>query len=143
MLARLAGLMIPASEKYGAPGADDEIILADIMATARAQAVLLKEGLQALDAYALEQHDVPFLALDQAGCLRVVERFQQQSKRFIRAVIIVTAQCYYRDARVMESLGMEARAPFPAGFELEEGDWSLLDPVRARGRIWRDADKQG
>ena len=28
-------------------------------------------------------------------------------------------------------------APFPKGYALEQGDWSLLDPVRARGRIWR------
>jgi hypothetical protein len=48
-------------------------------------------------------------------------------------------QCYYRDARVMESLGMEARPPFPKGYELEQGEWSLLDPVRDRGKMWRDA----
>ena len=39
----------------------------------------------------------------------------------------------------MRSLEMEARAPFPKGFEVEAGDWSLLDPVRARSPIWRDA----
>jgi hypothetical protein len=38
---------------------------------------------------------------------------------------------------VMRSIGMEARPPFPKGHELEQGDWSLLEPVRARGRIWR------
>ena len=37
------------------------------------------------------------------------------------------------------SLGMEPRAPFPKGHVLPQGDWSLLDPVRARGKIWRDA----
>jgi hypothetical protein len=40
--------------------------------------------------------------------------------------------CYYRDDRVMVSLGLEARPPFPKGYVLEQGDWSLLDPVRAR-----------
>jgi hypothetical protein len=39
----------------------------------------------------------------------------------------------------MRSLGMEARAPFPKGFEVPAGDYDLLDPVRARGPIWRDA----
>jgi hypothetical protein len=42
----------------------------------------------------------------------------------------ITLQCYYRDDRVMRSLGMEPRSPFPEGFELEQGDWSPLDPVR-------------
>jgi hypothetical protein len=47
--------------------------------------------------------------------------------------------CYYRDDRVMISLGMEARPPFPKGYEVEQGDWSLLDPVRAMPKLWRDA----
>ena len=36
--------------------------------------------------------------------------------------------CYYRDDRVMVSLGLEARPPFPKGHVLEQGDWSLLRP---------------
>ena len=47
----------------------------------------------------------------------------------------IVLQCYYRDDRVMISLGMEPRAPFPKGHELPQGDWFLLDPVRARGKI--------
>jgi hypothetical protein len=47
--------------------------------------------------------------------------------------------CYYRDDRVMLSLGLEPRAPFPKGHVLEGGDWSLLDPVRARKPFWREA----
>ncbi len=50
----------------------------------------------------------------------------------------IVLQCYYRDDRVMRSLDMEVRPPFPKGFELEQGDWSLLDPVRARPKLFRD-----
>jgi len=53
--------------------------------------------------------------------------------------VSLVMQCYYRDDRVMESLGMEPRPPFPEGFEVEEGDWSMLEPVQRRGKIWRDA----
>ena len=52
---------------------------------------------------------------------------------------LAVSRCYYRDDRVMRSIGMELRPPFPRGFDVAPGDWSLLDPVRARGRIWRDA----
>jgi hypothetical protein len=48
-------------------------------------------------------------------------------------------KAYYRDPRVMRSLGMEARPPYPLGFDVEQGDFGLLDPVRARGPIWRKA----
>ena len=39
----------------------------------------------------------------------------------------------------MRSLGMEVRPPFPKGFQVEPGDWSLLDAVRSRPKIYRDA----
>ncbi len=48
-------------------------------------------------------------------------------------------QCYYRDDRVLRSLGLELRAPFPKGYTLEQGDWSLLDPVKARAGTLRRA----
>jgi hypothetical protein len=40
---------------------------------------------------------------------------------------------------VLRSLGLELRAPFPKGYALEQGDWSLLDPVRARAGTLRRA----
>ena len=51
----------------------------------------------------------------------------------------VIPQCYHRDDRVMRAFGMEPRPPFPKGFEVEQGDWSLLDPVRARPKLYRPA----
>jgi len=50
----------------------------------------------------------------------------------------IVLQCYYRDDRVMRSLGLEVRPPFPKGFEVEQGDWSLLDLVRARPKLYRE-----
>ena len=49
----------------------------------------------------------------------------------------VVMQCYYRDDRVVRSLGLEARPPYPRGHVLEDGDRSLLDPVQARPPMWR------
>ena len=39
---------------------------------------------------------------------------------------------------VMRALGLE-----PPGRVLEQGDWSLLDAVRGRKRMWRDVDGTG
>ena len=58
-----------------------------------------------------------------------------QSLMYLSQIIL---QCYYRDDRVMRSLDMEVRPPFPKGFEVEQGDWSLLDPVRARPKLYRE-----
>ena len=47
------------------------------------------------------------------------------------AEVLVT-QCYYRDDRVVRSLGMELRPPHPEGYAVDQGDWSVLDQVRKR-----------
>ena len=39
--------------------------------------------------------------------------------------------------------GIEPQPPFPKGRVLEQGDWSLLDAVRGRPRMWRDVDDPG
>ena len=39
--------------------------------------------------------------------------------------------------RVLRSLGLELRAPFPKGYTLEQGDWALLDPVKERSGTLR------
>src|ERR1700704_1359413 len=58
----------------------------------------------------------------------------------LAAIARVILLCYYRDDRVMHSLGQEPRPPFPKGHTVEQGDWSLLDPVRARSRMYRPVD---
>ena len=59
--------------------------------------------------------------------------------RAAATLVRVVLQCYYRDDRVLRSLGLELRAPFPKGYTLEQGDWALLDPVRARAGTLRRA----
>ena len=135
-VAAIVGMMIPASEKYAVPGADDDTILADILGTAREHVDLLKAGLATLDRLA---NEVTFVELDGAARIALIEDRKEELDAFIRALTSMTVQCYYRDARVMASLGMEARPPFPEGFEVPQGDWSILDPVRDRGKVWRDA----
>ncbi|MEM7365561.1 MAG: hypothetical protein AAF525_16190, partial [Pseudomonadota bacterium] len=45
LLASLAAMLIPASEKYDVPGADDDAIMTDIIGTARQHADTFKTGL--------------------------------------------------------------------------------------------------
>ncbi|MFU8817757.1 MAG: hypothetical protein ACNA7W_20620 [Pseudomonadales bacterium] len=134
-LRRLAGLMIPASLDYGAPGADDEAIFADILKTLAPQSELVRQAVDELNAVA----GGDFAELDPAAQSAASERFRTSGSPLVGLLVALVTQCYYRDDRVMRSLEMEPRPPFPLGFELEDGDWSLLDPVRARGKRYRDA----
>lgn len=133
-LAGIAGIMIPASTEYDVPGADDAKIFADVLATARAMADTVRAALMQIDQLAGSS----FVELQANQQVAVCERFRAAGSPLVGALVALITQCYYRDDRVMRSLGMEARPPFPRGYELEEGDWSLLDPVRARTPFYRE-----
>ena len=138
-LAAIVGAMIPASDEYAVPSAADPAIFADILTLVKRHPEPVIEALEALEAIAHSRHSTGFNALDEDAKAATLETFRQSATPHLRAIVSMTAQCYYRDDRVMASLGMEPRPPFPKGFEVEQGDLSLLDPVRARGRIWREA----
>jgi hypothetical protein len=131
----LAGMMIPASSEFDVPGADDAVIFADIIGTMGRDLVHVRDALRELTTLA----GGAFADLDPARREAVVMAFRERGGVAAATLSRVILQCYYRDDRVVRSLGLEARAPFPKGHTLEQGDWSLLDPVRKRPKMWRDA----
>ncbi len=129
-LRRVAGLMVPASTEYKVPGADDPKIVADIERSIGRDMGEIHNALAALAGIA---------DLDDAAAMAKAEAFRSAGGPAVAAFERCVLQCYYRDDRVVISLGLEARPPFPKGHVLEQGDWSLLDPVRKRAKMWRDA----
>jgi hypothetical protein len=131
----LAGMIIPASAKYDVPGADDDAIVADIVASIGRDADRVREALARLRTLA----GGPFAALDATRRVEVAAALRADGGAAVRTLTRIVLLCYYRDDRVMLSLGLELRPPFPIGHVIEQGDWSLLDPVRARKPFWRPA----
>jgi hypothetical protein len=131
----LAEMMIPASAEFGVPSAGDDAIFADILQSLGRDAGHVTAVLQALDAMS----GGPFADLDPQRRDTVAAQLRETGGEALTYLTRIILQCYYRDDRVMRSLGMEPRPPFPKGFEVEQGDWSLLDPVRARPKLYRDA----
>ena len=127
-LRTVAAMMIPASEEYEVPGADDAAIQADMLATLGRDT---KRVAAALD-YLARLADGPLAALDAQRREAVAREFRASGGVAAATLIRVVLQCYYRDDRVLRSLGLELRPPFPKGHILPDGDWSLLDPVKAR-----------
>ncbi|RPH92627.1 MAG: hypothetical protein EHM68_16895 [Lysobacterales bacterium] len=133
-LRMVAASMIPANAELGLPGANDSPIFADILEAAAPDGAGVRLALRFLD----ETSGGNFAALDAGSQAAMAEKFRiDHPNQFILLVSIVV-RCYYRDDRVMRWLSMEPRPPFPLGFELKQGDWSLLDPVRARPRLYRE-----
>ncbi len=81
----------------------------------------------------------PLAELDAAKRDAIANEFRANGGDAAATLVRVVLQCYYRDDRVLRSLGLELRAPFPKGYALEQGDWSLLDPVKARSGTLRRA----
>ena len=127
-LRTVAAMIIPASEEYNVPGADDAAIQADILATLGRDTGMVRAALDHLARLAGK----PLAELDWAKRDAVAGEFRATAGAAAAALVRVVLQCYYRDDRVLRSLGHELRAPFPKGYTLEQGDWSLLDPVKAR-----------
>jgi len=117
-LREIVGFMIPAGA--GRPAASDDGIFADILVTLKPHAAVVQEALEI------------YRATDLEGLSR-------SRHAAVSALVGFTVQCYYRDDRVLQALEMEARPPHPLGYDVEESDWALLEPVRGRGRIYRDA----
>jgi hypothetical protein len=132
-LRAIAAMMIPASAAYHVPGADDPAIQADLLATLGRDGKLVAAALDHLACLAGK----PLADLDDATRDAVGSEFRATGGVAAATLIRVVLQCYYRDDRVLRSLNLELRPPFPLGYTLEQGDWSLLDPVKARQPMWR------
>lgn len=134
-LRMIAGMMIPASAEYDVPGADDAAIQADIVATLGRDGAAVRSALDHLARLAGQ----PLATLGSTKRDAVVAEFRTTGGVTAATLSRVILQCYYRDDRVLKSLNLEPRAPFPRGHQLEQGDWSLLEPVKTRPPMWRRA----
>ena len=131
----IAGMIVPASPEYAVPGADDAAVQADITATLGRDGNQVRAALDHLARLAGR----PLANLGDSEREAVAKQFRASGGSAAATLIRVVLQCYYRDDRVLRSLGLELRPPFPLGYALEQGDWSLLDPVKARPSMWRRA----
>lgn len=138
-LRRLAGIMLPASAEHAVPAADDEVIFADIIRSLGRDRGHVRMALAMLR----DMAGGDFEALDGTKAEAAVLALLERRTPVVTTLGRVVLQCYYRDDRVVRSIGLEPRAPFPKGHALDQGDWSLLDAVRERPRMWRDVDGKG
>lgn len=133
-LRMIAGWMIPASADFNLPGADDPAIVADIVASVGRDIVDLKRALALIDAARGAEGS---RLTRPADLIAELKRNDDGPFAILESLVL---RIYYRDDRVLQSIGMDVRPPFPKGYSVEEGDWSLLEPVKARGVVYRDAD---
>lgn len=129
--------IIPADDQFRVPGAADPDIFTRILTLANQFEEPLKNGLIALNRQSVDRFQTSFIestAIEQSNLMR---ELRDSGNTFVRIVLSITLQSYYQDPRVLESVDLETRAPHPQGYNVEQGDWSLLDPVRKRQKFYR------
>jgi hypothetical protein len=110
-------MMIPASAEYGIPSAGDDAIFSDILRSLGRDTEHVIAVVGTLDA----QSGGSFADLDPRCQDALAAQLRATGGEALTYLTRIILQCYYRDDRVMRSLGMEPRPPFPKGFEVEQG----------------------
>jgi hypothetical protein len=128
--------IVPASSEYAVPGADDVVIFSDIVASLGRDTQTVRQALS----HIAELAGGEFAELSVARQGEALAAFRADQTAAASVLYSITVQCYYRDDRVLASIGLEPRAPYPKGYDVTAGDLTLLDPVRDRGPIYREAN---
>ena len=128
LLTRLCDLMIPAGK--GRPSAADPELFNDILSRLSTHEAVLKPALAILATLALEK-------LTASEQVTLINQHRQAYATFFQVFESQVIQAYYANSAVLTSLGVNAPSPYPGGYDVEETDWSLLDPVRGREPFYR------
>lgn len=132
-------MIVPASDDGRKPSAAEVDVLGYIQRHEAETVPTLCIELDRLDAAAEAAFARPFAEVEATARLELVDEMRTREPRFLRTLALQTVTCYYQDDRVVFALGLEARPPFPEGHDVVPGDLSLLDPVRARNKLYREA----
>ena len=134
----LMDLMIPASRDGRMPSARSLDLFADTAGLSLKDAALLQSGLREIEAWAQGDHGATFAQLQTTAAMAVVDHMRARHPDFIHAFNLNTTARYLKDASVMPLIGLEPRPPWPKGHAVKEGDWSLIEVVRKRPKIYRE-----
>jgi len=135
-LAGVLDALIPPSADGRLPGAGAAGVVTrveQVLQTLPDLRAMVVEGLSELEVQARAQHGRPF-----ADCEAAERSALVATQGFAYALIPHTYVGYYQEDAVLEAIGMEARPPHPKGYAIAENDLSLLDPVKARSKRYRE-----
>ena len=132
--------LIPSNERL--PGAGESGI-ADYVAGAAAESKglsdLLANGLALIESVSQADHSNRFRDLSGEQRDGVLKRIEQEQELFFQELVRHTYNGYYSNSRVIEALGLDPRPPQPRGYTVEAGNLALIENVKRRGQMYRDA----
>jgi hypothetical protein len=133
--------LIPPSGDGRLPGAGALGVAADVEAAVEATPALapvIQGGVAALERLSRARKAEGFGALSRAERVAVLHELEGADPVFVPTLMMLAYVGYYGNDRVVAVLKPDANAPHPRGYEVEPDDAALLDPVRSRGKLYRD-----
>ena len=137
-LACILDAIIPKSDDGKLPGAGEIGLARDIVQRAPELRPAIVQAIADLNELARQRGVEGFAELPSEARAEVLNEHESAGADLLRGLIFHTYVSYYQDGRIAIGLGLEARPPYPKGYELETGDLSLLDAVRQRGKLYRE-----
>ena len=141
-LIALLDVIIPANEARGLPSAAELNYLEYLEKFGADQISTIKEELEGLNKAALDKTQRPFFDLEKGEQQELCGLLREMNHRFARTILVQTLNCYYQDSRVLNAWGRKAGAQFPRGNKVPQDDLTMLDPVRKRGKIFREVGEK-
>ncbi|MHC4709171.1 MAG: gluconate 2-dehydrogenase subunit 3 family protein [Planctomycetota bacterium] len=136
--------IIPASEDGRFPGAGRLGVgerLTTMLAERPELEPLFEAGLASIRRRAEERDAAGFGALPRSERVAVLREVEASEPAFFGIVLMQAYLGYYSHRQVADLLGVQS-PPQPDGYDLEPGDLSLLDPVRRRPPMYREAPSE-
>ncbi|MFQ5874991.1 MAG: gluconate 2-dehydrogenase subunit 3 family protein [Dehalococcoidia bacterium] len=132
--------IIPASG--GFPGAGDLDVTGYIDAAVGRSAEskrLFGEGLAQIQVASGALGAEAFATLSNAKKDAVLRQVESRCPAFFQALVRHTYEGYYTNPKIAKLLGPGVRPPQPLGHDVEHGNLGLLENVKKRGRVYREA----
>jgi hypothetical protein len=92
-----------------------------------------------LDKVCEEKKGMAFIDLDEVNKMQAINDCKLVDVRVFSAMVGHLLKAYYTDPAVLIKIKSGSVPPFPNGNPIEEDDWSILEPVYERGRVFREA----
>jgi hypothetical protein len=98
---------------------------------------LIAAGLAALDSKASDLGATSFAELPAEARAALIPEVAAAHPGFLETLVFHLYTAYYQNPRVIAAIGLKPEPPYPGGYELEQGDLGLLEPVRRRKNLYR------
>ena len=140
LLVSVLNRIVPAADAF--PGAGDLGVASYIdrvVGQSTALRRLFAQGLVQITLMSQTQYARPFTMLLEEQRDAVLRQVETMAPEFFEVLVTHTYSGYYSHPTIVRLLGMEGRPPQPRGHHLEPLDLSLLDNIKQRQPIYRQA----